>query len=58
MIFQSNRGSGASYAQMQSDGNLVLYDGSRNPKWSSGTAGNSKASLDMQVKTLVFICFQ
>lgn len=33
---------------MQTDGNLVLYDTSGSPKWSSGTDNNPGAFLDVQ----------
>jgi hypothetical protein len=33
---------------MQNDGNLVIYDGSGAPVWSSGTWGNSAARAVVQ----------
>lgn len=33
---------------MQTDGNVVLYDGDDNPLWSSGTQGNPESYLVMQ----------
>jgi hypothetical protein len=42
---------------MQGDGNLVVYDGSRNPLWHTGTYGHPGAyvkisdSGDMKVRT-------
>jgi hypothetical protein len=32
-----------------SDGNFVVYDADRNPKWASGTSGNDGAFLAVQV---------
>jgi hypothetical protein len=33
---------------MQGDGNLVMYDGSWNPVWDTGTQGNSGAWFAVQ----------
>ncbi len=33
---------------MQTDGNLVLYDTSNQPRWASGTSNHPGAFLDMQ----------
>jgi len=41
-------GSGAVRAEMQNDGNLVLYTDSNSPAWASGTDGNANARLVMQ----------
>ena len=40
--------SGAYRLVLQGDGNLVLYDGSGRPIWSSGTNGSSVQTLAMQ----------
>ena len=41
-------GTAADEAIMQGDGNFVLYSSSGSALWSSGTAGNTGASLDVQ----------
>ena len=41
-------GSSTGFVAMQSDGNLVIYNGSGAPIWSSGTSGNAGAYLVVQ----------
>jgi hypothetical protein len=42
-------GSGSNcYADFQADGNLVVYDGSGQPQWASGTSGTPGAQLRLQ----------
>lgn len=36
------------YADLQPDGNFVVYDGAGEPRWSSGTSGTAGAQLRMQ----------
>jgi len=41
-------GSGATFAQTQTDGNFVVYTAANVPVWSSGTSGNPGAWLALQ----------
>lgn len=41
-------GSGATFAQTQTDGNFVVYTSASVPVWSSGTSGNPGAWLALQ----------
>lgn len=49
VLWASNTGwSGASFAIMQSDGNLVIYTLEGRPVWNSATDGNAEATLGLQ----------